>query len=237
MRKNVLITGATKGIGASIVRLLAKNDFNVIVTYFTNKEMAESLKNDIFNMYNKNILITYCDVTNEESINYLYETIKNKYGKLDVLINNACLCMDDYYMDKKKEDFIKVLDTNLVGPFLMIKKFNDILDGIIINMSSTDGIDTFNPYSIDYCASKAGLINMTKNMALVLNNKIVCLAPNYVDTESVLMMDKDFLKSELIRIGQKDLIKKENVALKVLEIINDKNLVSGSIVRMDNNGC
>ena len=59
MRKNVLITGATKGIGASIVRLLAKNDFNVIVTYFTNKEMAESLKNDIFNMYNKNILIIY----------------------------------------------------------------------------------------------------------------------------------------------------------------------------------
>ena len=170
-------------------------------------------------------MIYKCDITKQEDINDFYNAVLDKYGNIDVLINSACLCMDNYYLDKDKSEFMQVLEVNLVGPFLVIQKFANIVLDTIINIASTDGID--------YCASKAGLINMTMNLALVLEVRILGLALNYVDTDSVNSMDRTFLNSELKRIGQEKLIKKEEVALKILDMVNDRECLSGSIVRMD----
>lgn len=233
MKKRVLIIGGTSDIGHEIAIAFAKNNYDVIISYFNNLERANEIERELISKYNVDVMIYKCDITKQEDINDFYNAVLDKYGNIDVLINSACLCMDNYYLDKDKSEFMQVLEVNLVGPFLVIQKFANIVLDTIINIASTDGIDTFNPYSIDYCASKAGLINMTMNLALVLEVRILGLALNYVDTDSVNSMDRTFLNSELKRIGQEKLIKKEEVALKILDMVNDRECLSGSIVRMD----
>ena len=212
MKKKVLIIGGTSDIGHEIAIAFAKNNYDVIISYFNNLERANEIERELISKYNVDVMIYKCDITKQEDINDFYNAVLDKYGNIDVLINSACLCMDNYYLDKDKSEFMQVLEVNLVGPFLVIQKFANIVLDTIINIASTDGIDTFNPYSIDYCASKAGLINMTMNLALVLEVRILGLALNYVDTDSVNSMDRTFLNSELKRIGQEKLIKKEEVA-------------------------
>jgi NAD(P)-dependent dehydrogenase (short-subunit alcohol dehydrogenase family) len=102
-------------------------------------------------------------------------------------------------------------------------------------MLSTDGVDTFNEYNIGYAASKAGLLNLTNSLAYSLKNfKVYGLMLNYVNTESVLEMNPNFLNNELNRIGQKELIEKQTV-INHLEKLILGNLESGYIERVDNN--
>lgn len=153
-----------------------------------------------------------------------------------MLVNNAALSLDSTFLEKTKEEFMKVLEVNLVGPFLLIQKLNSVLiDSKIINIASTDGIDTYSTMNIDYSASKAGLINLTKSLALELkNSKVYCICPNWVNTESIREMNQDYLMKELERIGQKKLIETKDVSNKVLEILNG-DFKTGSIIVMEDN--
>lgn len=233
MRSVALITGCAKGIGREIALTLARDGYDIIGTYLTSEDDILSLKKKIefigvkFDYYK-------LDLSNESEINSFCNSIKNKYKNIDILINNAALSMDCEFEDKTKEEFMKVLEVNLVGPFLLIKNLYTILDGgIIINISSTDGINTYQTLNIDYSASKAALINLTKSLALKLENiKIYALCPNWVNTESIREMDQEYLKNELKRIGQYKLIEPNQVADKVIEIINS-NIKSGSIIVME----
>ena len=162
--------------------------------------------------------------------------IKNKYGKIDYLVNNAAISLDNYLFDKTKEEFMKVLETNVVGTFLMIKYFDSIVDGYIFNMSSTDGIDTGSIYSIDYNASKSGINSLTKTFSLASSNKIISICPNWVDTDSTNNMDKDYLDSELKRIKQDKLISEITIP-KVIDDCIKNNISSGSIIRIESDEC
>ena len=233
MRSVALITGCAKGIGREIALTLARDGYDIIGTYLTSEDDILSLKKKIefigvkFDYYK-------LDLSNESEINSFCNSIKNKYKNIDILINNAALSMDCEFEDKTKEEFMKVLEVNLVGPFLLIKNLYTISDGgIIINISSTDGINTYQTLNMDYSASKAALINLTKSLALKLENiKIYALCPNWVNTESIREMDQEYLKNELKRIGQYKLIEPNQVADKVIEIINS-NIKSGSIIVME----
>ena len=214
--KIMLVTGAARGIGKVIANYFSNLGVNVIVTYCNNK-----------------IDNGYClDLTNEDSIKELAETIKDKYGKIDYLVNNASISLDSYIFDKTKEEFMKVLETNVVGTFLMMKYFDSIVDGYIFNISSTDGIDTGSIYSIDYNASKAGINSLTKTFSLASSNRIISICPNWVDTDSTRDMDKDYLNSELKRIKQDKLIKEETIP-KVIDECIKKEVKSGSIIRIE----
>lgn len=218
----ILITGASKGIGLCLSEILSNYNAKVIGTY--NKTKVDVS----FQMYK-------CDLKKEKDIKNLFKQIKDDYGKLDCLINCAALAIDNDIYDKSKKEFMEVLEVNLVGTFLMSKYASKLMDkGVIINISSTDATDTYNTYGMDYSASKAGLENLTKTLALRFPSiRVLALAPNWVDTESIREMDPEFLASELKRIGQKELLKKEDVALKIIELIINTDYVSGSIVRMD----
>lgn len=217
----VLITGASRGIGFTLANILHEYGATVIGIYNNTKIDA------LFDTFK-------CDISNEDEIKRLFEYIKEKHEKLDVLVNCAAICLDNDFERKTKEEFMKVLEVNLVGTFLMCKYASKIMDrGIIVNMSSTDASETYNTLSIDYCASKAGVENLTKCLALQFSKIKVCaLAPNWVNTESVLEMNPEYLASELQRIGQDKLISKESVALKIIEIIVDDDIRSGEIVKM-----
>lgn len=221
-----VISGASKGIGFTLANILQKYNATVIGVYNSTK-----IKNPQFDTYK-------CDVANEKEVEKLFKYVENKYKKVDVLVNCAALSLDDDIYDKSAKDFSRVLSVNLVGPFLMTKYASKIMDnGVIINVSSTDAQDTYNPLCMDYAASKAGLENLTKNMALRFSKiKICAIAPSWVNTDTVMACDPKYIQEEMLKHGQKELLRKEDVALKIIEmIINNDNYISGDIVRMEEN--
>ena len=233
MKKNALITGAAKGIGKSIALDLARSGYNIIATYNTSKEEIKNLEKKIETIGVK--FTSYkLDISNSNEVTNFCKTIKNNFDKIDVLVNNAALSLDNSFLDKTKEEFLKVLEVNLIGPFLIIQGlYNLFSDSKIINIASTDGIDTYSKLNMDYSASKAGLINLTKSLALELENaKIYALCPNWVNTESIREMNPEYLKSELERIGQKKLLEVSEVSSKVIEIIENE-IPTGSIIVME----
>lgn len=233
MRKTALITGCAKGIGREIALDLARSGYNIIATYNTSLKEINELKIKVENI-GVNFNLYKLDLSNEENINDVCNKLKEKYTSIDVLVNNAALSLDNNFLDKTKEEFMKVLDVNLVGPFLIIQKLNNLLnESIIVNISSTDGINTYSRLSMDYSASKAGLINLTKSLALEMKNtKVYALCPNWVNTESIREMNSEYLDEEMNRVGQKKLIEPKEVSHKLLDII-ESHIESGSIVVME----
>ena len=233
MRKVALITGSSKGIGREIALDLARSGYNIIGTYNTSLKEINELKVKVENI-GVNFEFYKLDLSSEKDINFVCNDIINKYESIDVLVNNAALSLDNDFLLKTKDEFMKVLEVNLVGPFLLIQRLNNLLKGSkIINISSTDGINTYSKLSMDYSASKAGLINLTKSLALELKNtKVYALCPNWVNTESIREMSPEYLEEELNRVGQKKLIEPKEVSHKVLDII-ESDIESGSIVVME----
>ena len=220
--KKVLIIGGNCDIGKYLVNYFLDNNYEVFVGYHNDN-----------NKYNDNVNYIKCDVTDINSINNSIKDIIDVYGKIDILINLACISMDNSFLNKTKDEFMKEIEVNLVGTFLCNQIYSRYIDdGLIINVASTDGIDTYSEYSIGYSASKAGIINMSKSIALSTSNKILCICPNWIDTSSTRGMNKEYLDSELMRIGQSRLITLEEFINSFDNIINS-NFISGDIFRID----
>ena len=226
--KTVLVTGASKGLGASLIKEFAVNKYNVIITYNTGIDSAEKLKEVVMN-YNIDARIIKCDISNERDVINLF-----KDNKIDILINNAALSKDSELLYKTKKEFMEVLEVNLVGTFLICKEA--IKNGVknIINISSTDSIDTFSSFNVDYSVSKSGINLLTKIIAETYKDiRIFAVLPNWINTESVLEMNSIYLNSELKRIGQDKLLDKDEVAKAIFELYENKNIKSGNLIRID----
>ncbi len=219
--KIFVITGISCEIGRSLAYILNKYNAKVI---------------GIYNKHKINEYEAYkCDITNEKNVNKVFNKIKNKHQNIYGLINIAGISIDEEYDKKTSKTFKKVINTNLLGTFLMIKYFSKITKGCIINLSSLDGINTYTGYDFDYAASKAGINNLTLNFSKIFKNIKVCaLAPGWVKTASTLLAEPTFIKKELDKHNQKKLLTPEEVAMKIIEIIvNNDDYVSGDIIRMD----
>ena len=188
MNKTVLITGASRGIGRETAILFAKNNYNVVINYLNNKSLANSLKESLEARYNIKVLTIKADISKEEEVQAMVADAIEEFKKIDVLVNNASIAKDNILELKTKEEFASVININLVGTFLVTKEVSKYMkeerDGAIINVSSTNAIDSYYPYSMDYDASKAGLHILTKDMAIALGPKIRvnAVAPGWVDT-------------------------------------------------------
>ena len=119
--KVALITGASRGIGKSIAIELAKNGINIVINYKSNELEAKKTEQEIKENYNVKTLLIKADVSDEQEVKEMVETIINEFGKIDILINNAGIAIDNIFEYKTKEEFEKVLSTNLIGPFLTSK--------------------------------------------------------------------------------------------------------------------
>lgn len=231
--KIVVITGASRGIGKETAYYFAKQGASLILTYNTNKDLLENIVFDIKNKYNISVDGIKCDLTSELEIENLYNFIKDKYQQVDILINNAALSLDNDFINKTKDEFMQVLEVNVVGTFLITKYLSNLMNnGYIFNISSTDAIDTYSPLNIDYSASKAAINNMTKSLSLVLNSKVISICPNWVNTEVIQEMNQNYLKDELIRIGQDKLISPITIP-KTIDRLIKENIETGSIIRID----
>lgn len=231
--KNVLVTGSTGTLGEELIKTLSKNNYNVIAHYHTNEIKVQKLKKQL-----PNIEFIKADLTNEEEINKMVDKIIEKYKHIDILINNAAFYQDEALEEKTKETFMKVLDVNLIAPFLLSKKIGKYMleekKGKIINIASTNGIDTFYPESIDYDSSKAALINLTKNMAKYYAPYITvnAIAPGWIETKETLNMEEKFKKEETNKILLKRFAK-PNEIVECIMFVCANDYINSSVIRID----
>lgn len=237
MNKTVLITGASRGIGAYAARIFASNGYDVIINYKSNDEEANKLKDELEQKYGTNILLCKYDISKEENIINMFDEIKSKVGSLDVIVNNAGIAIDQLLEDKTSKEFNEVLNTNLVAPFLIIKHGSKLMNkGSIINVTSTNGIDTEYIESVDYDASKAGVISLTRNFANVLapNIRVNAVAPGWVNTDMNQELDKEFIEEESKKILLQRFAHPEEIA-KVIYFLStdDASYINKTIIRVD----
>ena len=215
MRKTVLITGGSRGLGASISRIFAQNNYNIIINYKERDINAFNLKKELESSYNVDVLLVKADISVEEEVKEMFQNIIQKYPKIDVLVNNASIALDNDLDNKDALEFKRVLDVNLLGTYLVTKFSLDLFDtGSIINVASTNGIDTGYIESIDYDASKAGVIALTHDFARVLapDIRVNAVAPGWINTDMTSNLNPEFKKNEIDKILLKRFADPEEVA-------------------------
>ena len=237
--KVVLVTGSSRGIGRSIATSFAKSGANVIINYKSNDKEA-AIITDIISSYGNKCLCIKADISKEEDVKRLINTTIKEFGKIDILVNNAGIAIDADFNERQVKDWNDTLNTNLVGAFLTSKYAGihmlEAKKGKIINISSTNGINSTYPYSIDYDASKAALINLTKNLAIQYAPyiNVNAVAPGWVDTEMNSELPKNYLKNEKEKILLKRFAEPEEIADVVLFLASDSaRYIDGETIRVD----
>ena len=241
MNKVVLVTGGAQGIGKAIVLELAKNHYDVVINYLTSNKAAALLEEEIKKNYDVRVMTIQADVSKEEEVDAMISLIEKKWGGVDILINNAAVDLSNLFHLKTADEFRKTLDVNVVGAFNCSKRvYRHMLDqeyGRIINISSTNGINTYYPMCIDYDASKAALISLTHNLAFEYGPyiNVNAIAPGFIGTDNELDgYDEEFLKEEQEKIIVNRYGKPEEVAYLVKFLISDEaNFINNTIIRID----
>ena len=241
MKKVVLVTGGAQGIGKAIAIELAKNGYDIVINYLTSVDSASALKEKIVQEYGVHCLCIQADVSKEDEVDDMVSLIEKELGGVDILINNAAIDLSNLFHLKTAEEFRKTLDVNVVGAFNCSKRvYRHMLDqeyGRIINISSTNGINTYYPMCIDYDASKAALISLTHNLAFEYAPyiNVNCIAPGFIGTENELEgYDEEFLKEEEEKIMVNRYGKPEEVAYLVKFLISDEaNYINNTVIRID----
>lgn len=194
--KCAVITGASRGIGKCIATKFAKEGANVVINYRNNEEEALKVKQELEDLGSQ-VLVVKADVSELEQAENLIKEAKKEFGRVDILVNNAGITKDNLIIRMKEEDFDSVIKTNLKGAFNCLKAVTPIMlkqkYGKIVNMASVVGV-VGNPGQVNYCASKAGLIGMTKSLAKEIGSRNItvnAIAPGFIDTDMTKILSDD----------------------------------------------
>lgn len=186
--KCAVVTGASRGIGRAIALKYAKLGANLVINYRNSEEEAIALECEIKEL-GVEVLSLKADISNFEEANNLITKAKERFGSIDVLVNNAGITKDGLVMRMKEEDFDRVIEVNLKGVFNCIRAVTPIMirqkSGRVINMASVVGI-TGNAGQLNYCAAKAGVIGMTKSLAREVGSRginVNAIAPGFIVTD------------------------------------------------------
>lgn len=243
MKKTVLITGGSRGIGKATSLEFAKHGYNIVINYVNDDISAKNLKSYIVENYDVDVMLCKCNVSSEDGVKGMVNSIIDNYGNIDVLVNNAGIAIDTTFDDKKIENFKKILNVNLIGPFILSREVGNYMlkqgFGSIINVSSTNALDTYYEYSLDYDASKAGLVSLTHNLAKYYapNIRVNAVAPGWVDTEMNKELDSSYIKEECDKIYLKRFAKPEEIAKTIYFLASDDaSYITGEVLRVDG-GC
>ncbi|MCQ4697460.1 3-oxoacyl-[acyl-carrier-protein] reductase [Paeniclostridium sordellii] len=237
--KVALITGGSRGIGKAIAIKLASYKANIVINYTSNKEHALKVKEEIESYGVKSIVIK-CDVSKSDEVNNMIEEVVKEFGQIDILVNNAGITRDGLLMRMKEEDFDSVIDINLKGVFNCTKSATKYMMkkryGKIINISSVVGL-IGNAGQANYCASKAGVIGLTKSSARELasrNINVNAIAPGFIDTDMTSVLNENLKETLLKNIPQNRFGSPEDVANLVLFLASDmSSYITGQIINVD----
>lgn len=239
MDKCALITGATRGIGKQIAITLAKQGYNIALNYRKENEELENTKKEIEEI-GVQVLAVKGDVANFEECENFVKQVIERFGQIDVLVNNAGITKDMLLMRMKKEDFEQVIDTNLVGTFNVTKNVVPYMmkarSGRIINISSVVGI-AGNAGQTNYSASKAGIIGFTKSLAKEIASRNIlvnAIAPGFIETNMTDIL-KDDVKQEIAKnIPLKRMGTVQDVANVVKFLASDdSSYITGQVINVD----
>ena len=236
-RQVALITGATRGIGKEIALELARNGFDIAVNY--RGTIDEDLKKEI-EANNVRCEFVEADVSNFEQCESMIKETIEKYGRIDVLVNNAGITKDGLIMRMKKEDFEAVIDVNLVGTFNVTRNVIPYMikqkSGRIINVSSVVGV-AGNAGQTNYSASKAGVIGFTKSLAKEVASRNIlvnAIAPGFIDTDMTKVLSDTVKEGINAQIPLKRMGSPKEVA-KVVKFLasEDSSYVTGQVINFD----
>lgn len=240
MARVVLVTGSSSGIGEATVKLFASRGDDVVIHYYSGKERAQKIAEDISLEYGVKTLCVGADIANEDAVKEMIDKVILEFGRIDVLVNNAGIAIDSDFTDKTVSNFKRILDVNLVGPFIVSKCVSKYMlkqeSGVIVNVGSTNGIDSYYTYSMDYDASKAGLHILTKDLAIEFgpNIRVNAVAPGWVMTPMNEELDDDYMKEEQAKVALGRFAQPMEIA-KVIYFLasNEASYVNGSIIVAD----
>ena len=239
MDKVALVTGAARGIGKQIAITLAKEGYNIALNYRTNTDSIVELKNQIEN-FGVECLLVQGDVSVFEDTERIANETFEKFGRINVLVNNAGITKDMLLLRMKPEDFMNVIDVNLVGTYNMTKNISGYMmkarEGRIINVSSVVGISG-NAGQSNYSASKAGIIGFTKSLAKELASRNIlvnAVAPGFIETDMTNVL-KDEVKE---KIAEQIPLRREGKVEEVANVVkflasDDSSYITGQVINID----
>ena len=237
--KCAVITGASRGIGKCIATKFAKEGANVVINYRNNEEEALKVKQELEDLGSQ-VLVVKADVSELEQAENLIKEAKKEFGRVDILVNNAGITKDNLIIRMKEEDFDSVIKTNLKGAFNCLKAVTPIMlkqkYGKIENMASVVGV-VGNPGQVNYCASKAGLIGMTKSLAKEIGSRNItvnAIAPGFIDTDMTKILSDDQKKKILSQIPLNKFGNVEDIANVALFLGSENsNYITGQVIHVD----
>lgn len=241
-KKVVYITGGSRGIGKAIAKKFAKEGYSLAINYVSDKTDLEALEKEILKESNTNIEIAFFkgNVADMKSCENMVAAAMEKFGRIDVLINNAGITRDTLLARMKEEDFTDVININLKGTFNMVKQCAPIFMkqrlGRIVNISSVVGISG-NAGQCNYAASKAGIIGFTKSIAKELAARNIlanCVAPGFINTDMTQVLNDKIKEQINSTIPLKRMGTAEEVANSVYFLgSTDNTYITGQVLTVD----
>lgn len=237
--KIALVTGASRGIGKEIAIALAREGAFVAVNYNGSKEKAEEVIHEIAS-FGGNAKAYQCNVSDFEEASNLITGLIKEHERIDILVNNAGITKDNLLMKMKEEEFDQVIDINLKGTFNCMKHMSRQMlkqkSGKIINISSVSGI-LGNVGQANYCASKAGVIGLTKSAARELASRgitVNAVAPGFIETDMTQVLSEAVRQQATNQIPLGRFGKVEEIANMVCFLASDKaNYITGQVISID----
>ncbi|MCX4302937.1 MAG: 3-oxoacyl-ACP reductase FabG [Clostridia bacterium] len=237
MNKVILVTGASRGIGRAIAKDLALDGNMVIANYNHSKDKAEELQEEL-KRNNINMDIYQADVSKREEIESMVEYVINKYGRIDVLVNNAGIDLVKLFTDVTDEEWNYVINNNLYSVFCVsqqvVKHMINAKNGVIINISSIFGQIGASCESI-YAVSKAGIDGLTKSLAKELslsNIRVNSIAPGLIDTEMNNDLSEEDIKNVEAEIPLKRIGRTEEIA-KTVKMLIECDYITGQVISVN----
>ena len=237
--KCAIVTGASRGIGKAIAKKLASLGANIVLNYRSNEEEAIKVQEEIL-AYGVEVLLYKCDISDFNAVSEMVKCSKEKFGNIDIMVNNAGITKDTLILRMKEEDFDKVIDVNLKGVFNCLKAITPIMVkqkvGKIVNLSSVVGL-VGNAGQVNYAASKAGVIGMTKSLAKEVGSRgitVNAVAPGFIDTDMTEILGEKFKEEAKKNIPLKRLGNPEDVAGAVAYLVGDEaSYITGQVLNVD----
>ena len=241
--KIAVVTGGSRGIGAAIAKKLASRGMTVIINYCGSEDRALAVKSAI-EAAGGQAEAWRCDVSDCGQCEAFVKAVMEKYGSIDVLVNNAGITRDDLMMRMSDEDFSRVIDTNLKGTFYMMRFASRHMlkakKGRIINMASVVGL-MGNAGQVNYAASKAGVIGATKSAAKELASRgitVNAIAPGFIDTEMTGALSEKVQEQILTQIPLGSFGKPEDIANCAAFLASDEAAyITGQVIQVDGGMC